>query len=97
MLVKEIYYSIILSFLSSLKTCVEATKQRGAAEIERDMKTFLSFFYSRGRLRLEELKLNGEPLQISRDKRERGSRDKTRASGEPDANQDARATSLIDM
>lgn len=70
----------------------------GAAEIQRHMKTFLSFFFFFFPWKSpEELKLNGEPLQISRDKRERGSRDRTRASGEPDANQDARAPSLIDM
>lgn len=98
MLVREMYSSIILSFLSSPKTCVEATKQRGGCrDTTRHENLLVLFFFFFPWKSPEELKLNGEPLQISRDKRERGSRDRTRASGEPDANQDARAPSLIDM
>lgn len=98
MLVREMYDSLILSFLSSLKTCVESTKQRGGCRDGAPHENLLVvFFPPRGSLRLEELKLNGEPLQISGDKRERGSRDRTRTSGEPDANQEVRAAPLIDM
>lgn len=93
MLVREMYYSIILSSLSSLKTCVESTKQRGGCTDRTPHENLLVVCSPRGSLRLEELKLKGEPPQIS----ERGSRDQTGASGEPDADQDSRAASLIDM